>query len=204
MIPRAWQLAISLVAALIVCATCRRSDASHGASAPDSTSVTSRPREAPCSRFLLAPAATQPAADLFARARRGGTTERETTDLFGPPLDRASETVSNVHSSRTDSLTRLRYPGLEFGFYKIVQDHRELLRMVTLTDSTCELLPGLRVGARGRVLDRIFGRAAFRQVLVNDSVVVQIDLVGGEVPDFLDFILVRDTIRVIEWRFGLD
>ena len=177
--PRACKLPISLVAVLIGGATCRGSDASHGASAPDSTSVTSRPRESPCSRFLVARTGTQPAADLLARARRGGTTERETTDLFGPPLDRESETVSNIHSSRTDSLTRLRYPGLEFSFYKIVQDHRELLRLVTLTDSTCELLPGLRVGARGHVLDRIFGRAAFRQVLVHDSVVVQVDLVGG-------------------------
>ena len=201
--PRAWQLAISLVAALIGCATCL-SDASRGAPASDSTSAVSRPRESPCSQFLLAPAATQPAADLLARARRGGTTERETTDLYGPPLSREASTVTNIHSGTTDSLIQLHYAGLDIGFYKIMQDGRELLRLVTLTDSACVLLPGLRVGAHARVLGRIFGRAAFRQVLMNDSVVVQVDLVGGEVPDYLDFVLVRDTIRVIEWRFGLD
>jgi hypothetical protein len=201
--PRAWQLAISLVAALIGGTACR-SDASHGASAPDSTRASSPPRESPCSQFLLARAATQPAADLLARARRGGTTERETTELFGTPLSREASTVTNIHSGGTDSLIQLHYTGLDIGFYKIMQDRRELLRLVTLTDSACVLLPGLRVGAPAHVLDRIFGRAAFRQVLVNDSVVVQVDLVGGEVPDYLDFVLVRDTIRVIEWRFGLD
>lgn len=201
--PRACRIALSLVAALIGSTTCRP-DASHGGSSPDSTSASSRPRESPCAQFLLAQAATQPAADLFARARRGGTTERETTERFGPPLSREAITVTNTHSGRTDSLIELHYAGLDFGFYKIMQDRRELLRLLTLTDSACVLLPGLRVGGHARVLGRIFGRAVFRQALVNDSVVVQVDLVGGEVPDYLDFVLVRDTIRVIEWRFGLD
>jgi hypothetical protein len=204
MVPWSSRLVVSLLAPLICCAACRRSGASNVGSVPDTTSAIARPHESLCSRFLLARAGNQPAADLLARARRGGKTERETAYRFGPPLSREAASVTNIHSHRTDSLIGLHYPGLDFGFYKVMEGHRELLRLVTLTDSACVLLPGLKVGAPARILDRLFGRAAFRQVLGNDSVVVQVDLARAEVPDYLDFVLVRDTIRVIEWRFGLD
>jgi hypothetical protein len=112
--------------------------------------------------------------------------------------------VTNRHSAETDSIVRLRYPGLEIAFYKATDGGKELLGAVTLTSPGCELHPGLRVGASAAILRRLLGVPTVENN-VADSTMMQYEAsTEGPVYSYLNFMVLRDTIRAIEWQFGID
>jgi len=148
-------------------------------------------------------AKTSIAEALFSRGYEAGDRESVTVARLGPPSGRRAETVNSLQSAAVDSIIRLRYPGLEVTFDKTTDGGKELLGAVTLTSRRCEVYPGLSVGASAITLRRVFGAPTVQSV-VADSTIMQYEAVKGPVYSYLNFTVVRDTIRVIQWQFGID
>jgi len=160
-----------------------------------------------CPEFLTLGAGSRgrsapPAAELLKRGLNAGDTEAATVALLGRPAERRVDTFTNRHTPQTDSIVRLRYPGLEVAFYKTSE--AEFLGAVTLTSPGCEVLPGLSVGAPAAVLPKLLGAPAMDNVR-GDSLIVQFELPDeAPVRSYLNVTALRDTIRVIQWQFGID
>ncbi len=134
---------------------------------------------------------------LLSRGHGAGATESVTVAILGPPSERRTE----HDKTYGDTIVRLRYAGLEVGFYK---DGAEILAGLTLTSPHCEVFPGLSVGASAASLSRLFGAPAFQHA-VADSLILQFQAgEPGPVASYINFVVLRDTIRTIQWQFGID
>jgi hypothetical protein len=141
---------------------------------------------------------------LLNRGYNVGANESAAVTLLGRPAERQVDTVTNRYGPLTDSIINLRYSGLEVSFYKSVDTGRELLGAITLTSPACRVYPGLRVGAPAAVLRRLFGRPTF-EADRGDTTVVQYEAsTEGPVYSYLNFRIRLDTIRAIQWQFGID
>jgi len=178
--------------------------AARGASSTVSTADQRMSRAAPiCPSFLTdgdTTAYNEPLSDaLLGRGHEAAATESLTVATLGSPSERRAQ----YNTTYADTIVRLRYAGLEVGFYK-EDDGREFLGGLTLTSPHCEVLPGVSVGASAASLSGLFG-APVNQSTVADSLLVQFQAgEPGPVGSYIDFVVLRDTIRAIHWQFGID
>jgi len=136
---------------------------------------------------------------LLSRGHEAGSTESVTVAILGPPSERRGE----YNKTYADTIVRLRYAGLEVWFYK-EDDGRQFLAGATLTTPHCEVLPGLSVGASAAILSRLFGAPTFQRT-VADTLHLQFQAGDpGPVDSYINFVVLRDTIRTIQWQFGID
>jgi hypothetical protein len=141
-----------------------------------------------------------PSAALLRRGYGAGAKESVTVAILGLPLERRAE----YDGAHADTVVRLRYAGLEVWFFKEPDGVREFLGGLTLTSPHCEVLSGLEVGASSARLSRLFGVPSFQRA-VADSLILQFQAgERGPVDSYINFVVRRDTIRSIQWQFGID
>ncbi len=142
----------------------------------------------------------EPTSTALLERGHAAATESVTVAILGAPSERRTE-YDKAHG---DTVVTLRYAGLEVWFYKGSDGVSELLGGLTLASPHCEVLPGLSVGASAASLTRLFGSPAVQRT-VADTLHLQFQAGDpGPVASYINFVVLRDTIRTIQWQFGID
>jgi hypothetical protein len=200
---------LALVVLALVWSACRRGgNASPAAGGRSSTTslVHESASDTICPTFLTkgetAARNESSGTALLRRGHKAGASESLTAAILGPPLERRAS-----FDSLRDTVVRLRYRGLQVVFYKNsdpADGVREFLAGLTLTSPHCEVVPGLSVGASAANLFRLFGAPTVQEA-VGDSLRLQFqEGERGPVDSYMNFMVLRDTIRTIQWQFGVD
>lgn len=131
--------------------------------------------------------------------RPPGTETLEVLDRLPSPLRIEKEPQENRHvPNQVDTLRTYYYRGLEFTVYDVAGDPKEIMKDITVVDSTYETEEGLRVGlSRDRVR----------------SVLGPPDRIGGDThvyrlatptPNHLHVTFSDNRVSRLEWSFYVD
>ena len=114
---------------------------------------------------------------------------------LGSPRHVAARTATNG----IDTLFLLEYPSASFLVSRETADQREILPDIRLWGPLSGLPPVITFGlTTGSHLLTILGPPNYTKVL-SDSTVLSYQLPSA--TDLIEFYMVRDTVRVLRWRF---
>ncbi len=124
--------------------------------------------------------------------------------IYGRPDSLQAGEWENLHTGGTDSTATWIFGGLQVGFWWSVEQDREFVTGVALTDSVPPLVDYFTVG-RTRADDVVLRLGEpDRQSSIADTLVLSyLAPIAG--PDqYVDFYVVSGVLRVIRWLFYID
>lgn len=143
---------------------------------------------------------TSPVERIYDYGLSFGESISEIEETLGAPLGADTSLEQNLHvREATDSLFVLRYPGLTFELNRPGPVDGDLLTSVGMTSADRELPGGVRIGTttRDHLTSRLGAPESTRTRV--DTTISSYIPPGRAAERFVEFHVVRDTLRRVRW-----
>jgi hypothetical protein len=129
--------------------------------------------------------------------RRFGDDRATTISRLGTPNRVRTQATSNG----IDTIFVLEYRGASFEFVRRTANHRDYLMEFRVWEQLPGLPPAISLGSTTRSnVVTMLGPPQY-SAMIADSAVISYEAPGG--PDLIEVYVVRDTVRVLRWRYRM-
>jgi hypothetical protein len=125
--------------------------------------------------------------------------------IWGEPLKEISRDTISVHDAELNKIYILTYKGVEFKFYHLKNENRDLLYEASVYEDAYGLKNGIKIGIHFSELKRVLGKKYVFQKMSSSQFIVayQVDSNEGYTSE-IAFFIERKKIKKIVWTYLLD